>query len=112
MENLDYDKYVKNQEVREALFLLKNKVDKDKENQEEPINDENKQEEDKNSENLEKNEEKEVNLPPIDPKIALIHDKEWDGKNLNDDSEYQKKKMADKILKLDKVKICLFILFL
>ena len=25
MENLDYDKYLKNQETREALFLLKNK---------------------------------------------------------------------------------------
>ena len=26
MENLDYDKYLKNQETREALFLLKNKI--------------------------------------------------------------------------------------
>lgn len=106
MENLDYDKYLKNQEVREALFLLKNKVEKEKENNpEDDNNKENNEDENKEENNNENNEEKnEINLPPIDPKVGLIHDRDWDGKNLEEDNEYKKKKLADKILKLDKVK--------
>jgi hypothetical protein len=100
MTNLDYDKYVKNQEVREALFLLKNKVEKEKDVQQIEEN-QNKENMSIKEEDIEKNDEKEISLPPIDHRVNLIHEKDWDGKNLND-SEYLKKKMADKILKLDK----------
>ena len=102
MENLDYDKYVKNQDVREALFLLKNKVDKEKvDNPEEENKSQIDAEENKSENYVEKNEENTVSLPPIDPR--MIHEKDWDGKEQNDD-DLLKKKMADKILKLDKVK--------
>ena len=122
MENLDYDKFVKNQEVREALFLLKNKVEKEKQEKEENllggIDDNEKLNlnlEGENENNLgEKIEETLVNLPPImESKVGqLLHDKDWDGKNLNEDNEILKKKMADKILKLDKVnKLYIFYLY-
>jgi hypothetical protein len=117
MENLDYDKFVKNQEVREALFLLKNKVEKEKEQEKENKKEDNLlggiEENEKLNLNLdeenennfgEKIEETLVNLPPImESKLGQLHDKDWDGKNLNEDHEILKKKMADKILKLDKV---------
>ena len=127
MENLDYDKFVKNQEVREALYLLKNKVEKEKENE-----NENKENPDGNENNNNNNNDQEgegeilgekieetlINLPPIENKGGIIHDKDWDGKNLNEDSEILKKKLADKILKLDKVYfflslfLCFFVSFL
>jgi len=112
MENLDYDKYVKNQEIREALFLLKNKVDKEKVENPEENGKENLEEENKDNNFAEKIEETLVNLPPIDSKVGQLHDKDWDGKNLNEDSEFLKKKMADKILKLDKVDSLILFLFL
>jgi hypothetical protein len=123
MQNLDYDKYLKNQETREALFLLKNKIEKEKEKEkEENLNEENKSQNNANNnsnnnhgENLshENEEENEVNLPVIDSKInlPLYHEKEWDGKNLNEDPEILKKKIADRILKMDKVNIFYFILY-
>ena len=106
MENLDYDKYVKNLDVREALYLLKNKVEKENE-KDDPQNNfdinKNNLEENKQEENSEKLLEdlKSSNLPPIDVK-SLIHDKDWNERK--EDSEIIKKKVADKILKLDKVK--------
>lgn len=105
MENLDYDKYVKNQEVREALFLLKNKVEKDKEN--EPINTEDKERKEDEEKKEENANEENIQLPPIDSNynktVPSIHEKEWDGKDNNEENEIMKKKMADKILKMDKV---------
>jgi hypothetical protein len=122
MENLDYDKFVKNQEVREALFLLKNKVEKEKQEKEENLLggiDDNEKlnlnlEGENENNHEEKIEETLVNLPPImESKVGqLLHDKDWDGKNLNEDNEILKKKMADKILKLDKVnKLYIFYLY-
>jgi hypothetical protein len=107
MENLDYDKYVKNLEVREALYLLKNKVDKEKEK-----NEGNEQNEELNKENV-NNEKEEIDpeklaeelksssLPPIENKNLFFNEKEWNDKR--EDAEVIKKRMADKILKMDKV---------
>lgn len=107
MENLDYDKYVKNLEVREALYLLKNKVEKEKEkNEGEPNEDLNKandinEKEEINPEKLAE-ELQSSSLPPIENRNLAIHDKEWNEKR--EDAEVIKKRMADKILKMDKVK--------
>ncbi len=107
MENLDYDKYVKNLEVREALYLLKNKVEKEKDKE----NDENKNENEdaaNNNNNEDQNNSQKLvedlqtpNLPPIENKNLIIHDKDWNEKK--EDAEIVKKRMADKILKIDKV---------
>ena len=111
MQNLDYDKYLKNQETREALFLLKNKIEKEKQKEkDENLTEENHSQNNDNNnqgENFsQKNEEEnEINLPVIDSKnnLPIYHEKEWDGKNLNEDPEIFKKKIADRILKMDKV---------
>lgn len=108
MENLNFDKYLKNQEVREALFLLKNKVEKEKENNPEENKQQNyfnEEKEEENEENISQKNEENLNLPHIDPKgslIGVIHEKGWDGKNY-EDPEILKKRVADQILKLNKV---------
>lgn len=38
INSLDYEKYAKDMEIREALQLIKNKMEKDKEQQKEPVN--------------------------------------------------------------------------
>ena len=110
MENLDYDKYLKNQETREALFLLKNKIEKQKENEPEEKQEENLNEDNQNNSQRENysqkyEEEVEINLPLIDAKAILQHERDWNAKFPNEDPEILKKKVADRILKLDKVKI-------
>jgi len=114
MENLDYDKYVKNLEVREALYLLKNKVEKEKEknNVVEQNEELNKASVNNENENIypEKLEEElqSPSLPIIENKNFVIHEKDWNEKR--EDPEVIKKRMAEKILKMDKV-ISIFILF-
>jgi len=114
MENLDYDKYVKNLEVREALYLLKNKVEKEKEknNVVEQNEEPNKASVNNENENIypEKLEEElqSPSLPIIENKNFVIHEKDWNEKR--EDPEVIKKRMAEKILKMDKV-ISIFILF-
>ena len=68
------------------------------------------EEENKSEILMEEIKENSVNLPPIDPRIAMVHERDWDGKEQNDD-DLLKKKMADKILKLDKVDFICFNLF-
>jgi len=107
MENLDYDKYVKNLEVREALYLLKNKVDKEKEKNEGNEQNEELYKENVNNDKQEINHEKlseelqSSSLPPIENKNLFFNEKEWNDKR--EDAEVIKKRMADKILKMDKV---------
>jgi len=107
MENLDYDKYVKNLEVREALYLLKNKVDKEKEKNEGNEQNEELYKENVNNDKQEINHEKlseelqSSSLPPIENKNLFVHEKEWNEKR--EDAEVIKKRMADRILKMDKV---------
>lgn len=83
VNNLDYEKYSKDLEIREALYLIKNKVEKDRINEEEcklPENQDNiNYEENKNYES--------ATIPPIPqqnqngynfPQDANMHDKDWD----------------------------------
>jgi len=114
MENLDYDKYVKNLEVREALYLLKNKVEKEKEKNEpnektddpDKANNGNNEKDENIAEKLAEELQASSSLPPIENKNSIIHDKDWNEKR--EDAEVIKKRMADKILKMDKVKFSLF----
>jgi len=116
MENLDYDKYIKNLEVREALYLLKNKVEKDGEkddgkgeiDQENSAANQLNEKEDLNQEKI-GDDLHSTNLPPIENKNLILHDKEWNEKK--EDAEILKKRMADKILKLDKVNFELLLSF-
>lgn len=106
MENLDYDKYVKNMEVREALFLLKNKVEKEKDVEDRLEDKNNENNPDKLVEELQDATDKAIpsasnNLPIIEAKQQAIHDKDWNEKG--EDPEIIKKRVADKILKIDKV---------
>lgn len=83
VNNLDYEKYSKDLEIREALYLIKNKVEKDRMNEEESKLPENQDniiyEENKNYES--------ATIPPIPQQNqngnnftqdAIIHDKDWD----------------------------------
>lgn len=89
VNNLDYDKYTQDLETREAIYLLKNKFEKDKEkfvpNNEEPNNEENlnnekieiKNEEDARIETETKNK---FYLPPCTlatSSTIVNHEKEW-----------------------------------
>jgi len=98
-QNLDYEKYIKDLEIREALGIIKNKI----ENKIEDQNIDNNGEEIKELENK-KNEKEELTLPPINNHNSkpLEHENDWNssvkvGDNLKDDQlKYQ---AAEEVLK-------------
>ena len=125
LNSLDYDKYCKDMEIREALSLLKNKMDKELEekkleeekNKNKVIiegapeeNDENKKEEDEEEENgKEKNEDNKENnkliLPEINKKLPEQNPVEIvDEEELKRKEEIKKYKIAEQIAKTDQMK--------
>jgi hypothetical protein len=78
VSNLDYEKYVKDLEIKEALYLIKNKVEKDEEikHEENPKeNDGLKNEQENENENKENDKGENKNTVYYNP---VIHEKEWD----------------------------------
>jgi hypothetical protein len=81
VNNLDYEKYMKKLEVREALHLLKNKVEKEKaeEEQNDVFNEEERNlEEEQNQENNENGEEYNQYDNNYHKENVIRHEKEWD----------------------------------
>ena len=76
-ENLDYEKYMKDLEIREALNMIKYKVEEKDNDQNE--NQENNEEvkEEKKEEAVK--EEESLKLPLINSSKPLEHDQEWNG---------------------------------
>ena len=121
LNGLDYDKYCKDMEIREALTLLKNKIDKEKEekDKEEEKNknkviiegveqneedEKNEEEKEGKKENNEENEKKLI-LPEINKKIPeqtpveIVNEEELKRKE-----EIKKYKIAEQIAKTDQMK--------
>ena len=120
LNDLDYDKYCKDMEIREALTLLKNKIDKEKEEKdkegeknknkiiiegvEQNKDDKNEKEEDKKNSN-EENIEKKIILPEINTKIPeqnpieIVNEEELKRKE-----EIKKYKIAEQKGKTDQMK--------
>ena len=121
LNGLDYDKYCKDMEIREALTLLKNKIDKEKEekDKEEEKNKnkvtvegveqneeaEKKEEEEKDDNNEENKDNKQLILPEINKKISeqkpveIVNEEELKRKE-----EIKKYKFAEQIAKTDQMK--------
>ena len=116
LNGLDYDKYCKDMEIREALNLLKSKIDKEieekkaeeeknkiKVNLQGVENDENKKE--KGQEKLENQENKELILPEIiDQKLEQKSKEIIDEEKLKKEEEIKKYKIAEQIAKTDQMK--------
>jgi hypothetical protein len=115
VNNLDYDKYTQDLETREAIYLLKNKYEKDKEKfVPSAVDNKDAEVEEINQISPIKPVEPEpavddrFYLPPCNP---LLHEKEWNNSVKPTDlgttnyDEIVKQEIAQKILKEDKVKI-------
>ena len=125
LNGLDYDKYCKDMEIREALSLLKNKMDKELEEKKieeeknknkviiegapeegnEEKKDEDEEEKDKNEEDIEKKENNKLVLPEINKKLPEQNPVEIvDEEELKRQEEIKKYKIAEQIAKTDQMK--------
>jgi hypothetical protein len=125
LNGLDYDKYCKDMEIREALSLLKNKMDKELEEKKieeeknknkviiegapeennEDKKDEDEEEKDKNEEDIEGKENNKLILPEINKKLPEQNPVEIvDEEELKRQEEIKKYKIAEQIAKTDQMK--------
>ena len=125
LNGLDYDKYCKDMEIREALSLLKNKMDKELEEKKieeeknknkviiegapeennEDKKEEDEEEKDKNEEDIERKENNKLILPEINKKLPEQNPVEIvDEEELKRQEEIKKYKIAEQIAKTDQMK--------
>ena len=125
LNGLDYDKYCKDMEIREALSLLKNKMDKEleekkleeeknknkviiegvEEEKEEDKKDENEEENEKNQEGKECKENNKLILPEINKNLPEQNPVEIvDEEEVKRQEEIKKYKIAEQIAKIDQMK--------
>lgn len=121
-QNLDYDKYMKDMEVREALYLIKSKIENGDQNHEFKVEGKEENKDNDNNENPDEAVEREGRPGETDPIEKLKneltikkveHENEWNASNkVGDESgnkieEKIKKSIAEEILKNNTVLILL-----
>lgn len=121
-QNLDYDKYMKDMEVREALYLIKSKIENGDQNHEFKVEGKEENKDNDNNENPDEAVEREGRPAETDPIEKLKneltikkveHENEWNASNkVGDESgnkieEKIKKSVAEEILKNNTVLILL-----
>ena len=120
LNNLDYDKYCKDMEIREALTLLKHKMDKEKEEQKlseekaqnkvtiegvEKPEENNKEKKEEEKESITNNNDNKTLLPDISNKIPEQNKVEIvDEEELKRKEEIKKYKIAEQIAKTEQMK--------